>query len=53
MIKIICGNDAQETQDRVNEFEKTHNVFATQSHVKVFQDVLNFVFVIFYRETKK
>ena len=53
MIEIIYGDDGKETQERVNEFEKTHLVFATQSHIKVFKDVLIFIFVIFYRETKK
>jgi len=52
LIKIIEGEDLQLVEKQVNEFNNSHSVFATQSHVNVDWNpgTTLYTFVLFYNE---
>lgn len=52
MIKTITSDDPEEFDTKVNIFEKTHAVFATQTHISRVEGMHTlYVAVIFYRQT--
>lgn len=49
-IKIFQSLNLNEAEKMVNEFETTHQVKATQSHISVLNGLLVYTFVVFYVE---
>jgi hypothetical protein len=50
MIKTIVNGIPEELDKQVNEFEKSHNVFATQTSFIEFKGSLIFKATLFYKE---
>jgi hypothetical protein len=49
-IHLIESADPIRAVEAVNAFEKTHNVFATQSHVTHNGSFPVYTFIVFYKE---
>lgn len=51
-IKIITGAVPETVANEVNEFCRTHSVFATQTHVTPDEGAFKFTAYLFYREVQ-
>ena len=50
---VIETDDSSNFEDNLNKASQEYNVFATQTHIKVINNVVVYFAVIFYKEVHK